>query len=741
MPPVTTVGPINGTPNFNPATGPKNNLLHIRHETRHAADGLLPGLNGISVFNNQNGYFDGQIESNNQIGDYWEVAAMPIVDDVEDHQRMYYFRVTQYENTTGLWFSYNGNIGAVTDRPGGNNYFLSTNLLPPADTTAMSNISYIYDNEHLKANYVKKNNQYIDQYAEQWEEDFKQTTAQWNGLACIGVRTNMGFRNDQLPYQAPGSGWVYSRPFGQPATKQFLVSYEDGQSDQCQYRYCAGVWGFADYAGIGQRANGSKIEIPNAYRVQPNEIVCNCPTLMVFSVSFNVAAEALIPAALSANVRTLLGGNGSGQRTLEIQLNQAATALPGGWDIRMTDEDGNTYTNVLTDGAGNRVNFRGSNNVTGYTYNFMVRWYGTSVNTFQITVLEYVSGGGITTYDMPATLTIANNSYPRGWNTFGGINPVADAVQEDYNDYSPLSYWGNMKIYQKSIKSLLTPNTEGEWDNECAALSNYFTYIPTYVGTNFWFNSQIPAQIPDGLEFYPHATSNQILPNATQQIGNEAYWNVGCPDSTTNTGVIIEREDTGVVPHDVNAPIINNLWIPPCQFSPDSARNATLANFAYAGQGEGMVELDNAELVFDFTDPEPDQYNNIVQVPQLVRNGGLNNPTSRIMTEAEDSLVTNEAMNIEITNLTHRTMNGTNKSMDKTIYQMPMITDTEEIGNQEIVEVTPPSKVWIPLNNPGSIPLNKLDVQISNIQGQKITTLFPDTNISIQVENDKSLLN
>ena len=71
---------------------------------------------------------------------------------------------------------------------------------------------------------------------------------------------------------------------------------------------------------------------------------------------------------------------------------------------------------------------------------------------------------------------------------------------------------------------------------------------------------------------------------------------------------------------------------------------------------------------------------------------------------------------------------------------MPMISNTEEIGSQEIVEITPPSKVWIPLNNPGTMPLNRFDVQISKLDGRK-ADLNKDTSIVIQIEDDKALLN
>ena len=73
---------------------------------------------------------------------------------------------------------------------------------------------------------------------------------------------------------------------------------------------------------------------------------------------------------------------------------------------------------------------------------------------------------------------------------------------------------------------------------------------------------------------------------------------------------------------------------------------------------------------------------------------------------------------------------------------MPMIQHTEEVGNDEIIECTPPSKVWIPLNNAMEIPLNRLDVQISTVDGKKIQNLLrDDTNITIQIEDNINLLN
>ena len=194
-----------------------------------------------------------------------------------------------------------------------------------------------------------------------------------------------------------------------------------------------------------------------------------------------------------------------------------------------------------------------------------------------------------------------------------------------------------------------------------------------------------------------------------------------------------------IPPKDTAVPLINGLWIPPLNLSKNTNRTLNLSSNAYSEMGEGFVDVTSAPVI-DFTSPLPDVGNNILQVGELTADQGPNNPTSTVLADVQISSVENEALNIEITNLTHRTMNGTNRSMDKTIYQMPMLMNKDIIGNQEVIEVVPPSKVWIPLNNPGSMPINRLDVQISQIDGRK-ATLFKDTNVSLQLEHDKTLLN
>ena len=93
-----------------------------------------------------------------------------------------------------------------------------------------------------------------------------------------------------------------------------------------------------------------------------------------------------------------------------------------------------------------------------------------------------------------------------------------------------------------------------------------------------------------------------------------------------------------------------------------------------------------------------------------------------------------EVFNVEVTNLPHRSYNGKNHSYDKTIYQLPVETTSKEIQGVKITEHSAEQKVWIPLNNAGEIPLNKLDIQISKEDGSKADNLQEDTHIVLQIE-------
>ena len=720
-----------GNYNFNPGHVYKSNILSLEYE---ASQGTLQA----KLYNDELGAFETN-SVNYKPGDYFEVYSL--VDhegavDMIDPQRAFYMNVNHYRSN-GLVLAYQGNLGAIQDRPGNNNYFLSANTTQPtAKNISLNNMSYAFDGDHLRDFYYKQDNTNLTQFLEQWQEDL----AGYQANAVIGGRVKLG-RDGQNFTTGIGSGWVYNRAGGRPTTKQFLLSYEDGVSDYAQWRYAAAVQGFSNLDGV-RRVGGSAIEIPSTFLLTTHPFACSAPTMICASFMFNVLAEQMIPIpSLNKDIRTIIGGNNN--RVLEVFLNQSQA-----FDWRLTLDDATTITGIFVDEADNvtRINMRSSDNSQGHTYNVNLLYYGSNLNTFRITLIEisksvgapvsttYVSGAGSTA--IPVGRIIAP------YNSIGGINPLQDATLTNYNDYSPLTYISNIRIFQSNLRA---DNTEG-WGVEVQAMKGAQRIIPSYAELNRWFTER-PGQTPQNIDFYPNATNAIIVPTQAQGT-QDPYNNVGFSNSAQNVGVFLSKPQS-LAPFDLQSPIINNIFIPANQLLRDNNRITTLSTDAYAGIGQGLVETDvptgsgSADML-DFILPEPDVNGNIIQVPRVLAPNPVppNDWTSRIDCDTEISQTDNEVMNVEITNLPHRTLNGANKSYDKTIYQIPMIQHTEEVGNDEIIECTPPSKVWIPLNNAMEIPLNRLDVQISSVDGKKIENLLrDDTNITIQIEDNINLLN
>ena len=718
-------GPYVGNNNFDPQETTKSNILSLEYE---GAQGTLQA----KVFNDELGQFE--INSvDYRPGDYFEVYSL--VDhegaiDLIDPQRAFYMNVNHYKSS-GLVLAYQGNLGSINDRPGNGNYFLSSNTVQPDTKDSMNNMSYAFDGDHLRDNYYKKDSTNLEEFLIQWHNDFEG----WQSNAVIGGRVKIG-RDGQTFTGGIGSGWVYNQSLGRPHTKQFLLAYEDGQSDLAQWRYAPAAQGFSNLDGA-IRANGSTIEIPSTYLLTTLPFSCEAPTLLCASFMFNKLAETMIPANLDANIRTVIGGNNN--RVLQLFLNQSNAA---GFDYELTLSSGAAVNGTLLDAGGNRINIRSSDNNDGYTYNTCLRYFGDVIKSFRLEISEcYKAVGAPAVHTLYTTVTTTIAGPIASYNSIGGINPLEDVTLTNYNDYSPLTYISNIRIFQSNLRA---DNTQG-WGEEILAVQGAMSIAPSYAEVNRWF-TQRPGAFPPLIDFYPNATNEFIVPTV-QQGTQDPYNNVGFPNSAQNVGVFLSKPDS-VAPLDLTSPIINNLFIPACQIMRDSRRVKTLPTDAYADIGQGLVETDTPvgkgiADVLDFINPDPDPAGNLIQIPRVL----APNPTapddwtSKITADADVSLVDNEAMCVQIENLTHRSLNGSNKSWDKTIYQIPTIAFTSEIGNQEIVEFAPPSKVWLPLDNAMEIPLNKLDVLISTVDGLKVETLSQETNISIQIEDNVNLLN
>lgn len=116
-----------------------------------------------------------------------------------------------------------------------------------------------------------------------------------------------------------------------------------------------------------------------------------------------------------------------------------------------------------------------------------------------------------------------------------------------------------------------------------------------------------------------------------------------------------------------------------------------------------------------------------------------NTPYFTAVGDVADIELDDEVFNVEIKNFPHRSMNGVNKSYDKTIYQIPLEQGVIN-NNLTIHEHSPANKVWIPLKNPGEMPLNQIEVQISKSDGKKAENLNHETHLVIQVETREDIL-
>jgi len=173
--------------------------------------------------------------------------------------------------------------------------------------------------------------------------------------------------------------------------------------------------------------------------------------------------------------------------------------------------------------------------------------------------------------------------------------------------------------------------------------------------------------------------------------------------------------------------------------SPYNVRNKLPFNEAITGYGVGMTDINQLHLAIAFEDYDNANTRVVEQVlPNFLT--GPDNPWFDEPAEVNNIALEDEVFNVEVTNLPHRSFNGKNHSYDKTIYQLPVETTSKEIQGVKITEHSAEQRVWLPLNNPGEIPIKKLDIQISKEDGRKADNLQPDTHVVLQIEQREDIL-
>ena len=408
------------------------------------------------------------------------------------------------------------------------------------------------------------------------------------------------------------------------------------------------------------------------------------------------------------NNMCVLGSTGNG-KTLAVSIAQAEV-----WDMELSTAGGGVpITLTLTDPGATRISI-----TLGTNYFISLAYMGTGVGTGKGTVIfrMYDMDADIL-YDNTADLT-TNDIDPLF--ALGGSEPTAGS---NYDFYS-CAHYSDFRLYQKNQSDLLSLTT---WDDIQTELQEY------------WKTGVVTST-----QWYWGGRDANILP--TNAMGDPAggvqqkYKVAGLPRPEESITQFFQR-DTLVPPTDSGWYDVQNVYALGATILPNALRNTTLPASAYAGPQTGLASVGEIEDELTFTNPAPDLNDDVLKSRK--QNGdSLLNPQVSLPADLNDRLLDYETINIDMINLPMRGYNGVNRTTDNTIYQMPLASDHKEIDNQEIHEVMVPQKVWLPLNNPGPIPLNSLDVQLSDVFGKKLdnTRFKQPTNIVVQIEKKENIV-
>ncbi len=728
-PPLLTDGPVVGLGKY--ATG------QMKFVFQHTAGFFL------YVLNNNTGTQDLLLnQSNYNVGDRFLIVPVINDDGPVSTDRLASLQVYQ-DNTSSMIFNYTGFMGAVANRPAGGNYLLSNNVTPPTDNTASNNMSYVYDDSVLQDEFEKA--------LDPGESEISYNTffngnnnALWTGNTAMGCGIGVGRRgalSNNFLQQA--CGWIYDQSLGRPATFPFLNSGEV-QIANAQIRHATGCWGFNTFSDATQRLT-QQVEIPNVYQIFETPYQFNGNTLLMCHFILGDTTGMYPAGAVNPSHRVLFG---SGQRS-SIVINHSQTEA---WDVSMNFErqadnlaTGNEAFTLL-DAAGARINFRLSTQAgTSYNYTFFLQFPG--LNTYNVTVLEHqrTAGGAITntTYTSGNRAMVAGFVRPASISHMGGSNPLdpfyiggGGAAAYTYANMSPNTMFSNLRIYEKPIHG---SDTVALWN---ARVNSLITAFESPFDNN---TGLLPQPYPDANFFYA-ARRTQIFP-ANAQVPIRDYENTPYLNNQNTTTAVIYKNGVdgsqGYGEHRLgwydiaNINFSNNIKTPIF-----GGRNTTLSATSQNGIGQGIVEPTIWDTVIDMENPEiPDNDGNYLVNPGFQGEDGIQHPTARLDMDFDVLDIPSEKIKIQIPNLPHNSYNGFTKTPDKTIYEIPNQIHKTTENEQDIIEVEPPTKVWIPLNNSMEIPLNEFDVRIADVENNELTDLRNDTNVVIQIENDINLLN
>jgi len=436
----------------------------------------------------------------------------------------------------------------------------------------------------------------------------------------------------------------------------------------------------------------------NIYAIQHYNGFLSTKLPCAFSVVFYAMNDSAVVTLPNSATMTLVGGRNTLNVTqgpvIQIQLGQTFAT-----DIEVFDDAGTGHSFTLTDVAsGARVNI-------GYTTWYQLFYYDNGAGDFDVELVDIV----------------AEQRYQRtgGAGTLGSgrlRNPMTLAGADSTMTLNPAGNYFFGHVCQ--FRFFQQPRWTGAintWDTIKAQLVNGYTRFgtdPIMVG------APIESQLVND-----QTGKYYSLPDvATDDTNSPFFWCEGFKDAN-----VMGPQFTDIL-------MLQNVKIGYGQ------RNKNVPANAITDTGVGMTDIEQLHTAISFEDYDAVNQRAIEEVLPVQTVPGPDTPYFDEPAEVSNVALEDEVFNVEITNLPHRSFNGKNHSYDKTIYQLPVETTSKEIQGVKITEHSAEQKVWLPLNNPGEIPLQKLDIQISKEDGKKADNLQEDTHLVIQIEQRDDII-
>ena len=666
-------GPIFGTNQYNNPGETWGNVL-LKMQFKADGDSVL------SVYNSNTSNLGVLLTSLYNPGEVWEVMAVS-TDDPTNVRKKAAFRVGR-KRTNGLAY-----------------WFYNTPTSPG---------SYWFNNPNSKAGGIALNEFYIPALTETSAtvlDALALSTQFTTALKVTGPRACAGHGGDTSgDPQANTEEVVNARYFNNTGTVDVLEGFTALGGEPTFYNGAILLrrYGPAEIAGA-QPARRDIFQL-----VEENQpLMCNVPFMLSMFVNF-IDDTAQIT---GNNIHTII----SSDRATNVPVIRAGIANIEAWDIEVNLITGGVLQIPLVDSLGARINI-GLNK----QYYLIIRYRGSDSTTVIVNMIDIAAaaaaGDGVTGFYQAQRTTGGAANFVHNLGYIGGN---FQGTASNYDQRGAFNF-ADFRFYQKNDKTALGADI---WEAPLAALKAF--QLDGGTSINWFFNPGLgdPYEV--------------LLPKATAPKGNEEeYINIGYMRPEETVSVVVQRP-TNVPSTDSYWWDLQNIYYRPCTIVRNLFRVTDQEAANYAGPEEGLTEIAGLESSgIQFETPTPDGNENVLQEPSGdPRLTGPNNPTSTIDMDVDFIRAEDKILDIQVTNLPHRSYNGTNHMNDKTIYRV-LNRGNENVTNLNSVrisEIDVPQRVYIPLDNGSEYHINKLDVKITDVNGIEEADLTEDTYVSVEI--------